>query len=91
MGKKDKLIIMRGKMTINFKTPEIKELKPRILVLGVGGAGGNAINKMIESGLQGVEFVAVNTDAQDLIHSKAKAKNTNWFKFNKRSWSWIKN
>ncbi|MDC3152107.1 cell division protein FtsZ, partial [Candidatus Pelagibacter sp.] len=47
---------------------------PRILVLGVGGAGGNAINKMIESGLQGVEFVAVNTDAQDLIHSKAKAK-----------------
>mgnify|MGYP001218108755 FL=1 len=61
-------------MTINFKTPEIKELKPRILVLGVGGAGGNAINKMIESGLQGVEFVAVNTDAQDLIHSKAKSK-----------------
>ena len=61
-------------MTINFKIPEIKELKPRILVLGVGGAGGNAINKMIESGLQGVEFVAVNTDAQDLIHSKAKAK-----------------
>ena len=61
-------------MTINFKTPEIKELKPRILVLGVGGAGGNAINKMIDCGLQGVEFVAVNTDAQDLIHSKAKAK-----------------
>ena len=61
-------------MTINFKTPEIKELKPRILVLGVGGAGGNAINKMIESGLHGVEFVAVNTDAQDLIHSKAKSK-----------------
>ena len=60
-------------MTINFKTPEIEELKPRILVLGVGGAGGNAINK-IESGLQGVEFVVVNTDAQDLIHSKAKAK-----------------
>ena len=61
-------------MTINFKAPEIKELKPRILVLGVGGAGGNAINKMIDCGLQGVEFVAVNTDAQDLIHSKAKAK-----------------
>ena len=66
--------ITRGTMTINFKTPEIKELKPRILVLGVGGAGGNAINKMIDCGLQGVEFVAVNTDAQDLIHSKAKAK-----------------
>ena len=61
-------------MTINFKTPDIRELKPRILVLGVGGAGGNAINKMIDCGLQGVEFVAVNTDAQDLIHSKAKAK-----------------
>ena len=61
-------------MTINFKTPEIKELKPRILVLGVGGAGGNAINKMIESGLQGVEFVAVNTDAQDLINNTAGGK-----------------
>tara|TARA_S200000501_G_scaffold90520_1_gene83714 strand:- start:4371 stop:5819 length:1449 start_codon:yes stop_codon:yes gene_type:complete len=61
-------------MTINFKTPDIRELKPRILVLGVGGAGGNAINGMIESGLEGVEFVAVNTDAQDLKESKAKAK-----------------
>ena len=59
---------------INFKTPEIKELQPRILVLGVGGAGGNAINEMIDNGLQGVEFIAVNTDAQDLKHSKAKAK-----------------
>ena len=49
-------------MTINFKTPDIRELKPRILVLGVGGAGGNAINGMIDSGLQGVEFIAVNTD-----------------------------
>ena len=53
-------------MTINFKVPEIKELKPRILVLGVGGAGGNAINEMIDAGVDGVEFVAVNTDAQDL-------------------------
>jgi len=61
-------------MTINFKTPEIKELQPRLLVLGVGGAGGNALNEMIDNGLQGVEFVAVNTDAQDLKHSKAKAK-----------------
>ncbi len=61
-------------MTINFKTPDIKELKPRILVLGVGGAGGNAINEMIESGVEGVEFVAVNTDAQDLKASKAKQK-----------------
>ncbi len=61
-------------MAINFKQPEIRELKPRILVLGVGGAGGNAINGMIESGLQGVEFIAVNTDAQDLKHSKATQK-----------------
>ena len=61
-------------MTINFNTPEIKELQPRLLVLGVGGAGGNAINEMIDNGLHGVEFVAVNTDAQDLKHSKAKAK-----------------
>ncbi len=61
-------------MTINFKTPEIRELKPRILVLGVGGAGGNAINEMIDSGVEGVEFIAVNTDAQDLKTSKAQAR-----------------
>ena len=61
-------------MTINFKVPEIKELQPRILVMGVGGAGGNAINEMIGNGMQGVEFIAVNTDAQDLKHSKAKSK-----------------
>ena len=61
-------------MTINFKAPEIKELQPRLLVVGVGGAGGNAINEMIDSGLQGVEFIAVNTDAQDLKSSKAKAR-----------------
>jgi len=61
-------------MTININVPELRELKPRILVLGVGGAGGNAINGMIEAGLQGVEFVAVNTDAQDLKMNKADAK-----------------
>ncbi len=61
-------------MSINIGGGELKELKPRILVLGVGGAGGNAINAMIESGLQGVEFVAVNTDAQDLRANKADAK-----------------
>ena len=61
-------------MAINFKAPEIKELQPRLLVMGVGGAGGNAINEMIENGMQGVEFIAVNTDAQDLKHSKAKLK-----------------
>mgnify|MGYP002036312499 CR=1 FL=1 len=63
-----------GEMTINIKGPELRELKPRILVVGVGGAGGNAINSMIEAGLQGVEFVAVNTDAQDLKNNKAHAK-----------------
>ncbi len=61
-------------MSINVGGGELKELKPRILVMGVGGAGGNAINSMIESGMQGVEFVAVNTDAQDLRVNKAGAK-----------------
>jgi len=61
-------------MSINVSGGELKELKPRILVLGVGGAGGNAINAMIEAGMEGVEFVAVNTDAQDLKMSKAHAK-----------------
>ena len=61
-------------MSINIGGGELRELKPRILVLGVGGAGGNAINAMIDAGMQGVEFVAVNTDAQDLKMSKAHAK-----------------
>jgi len=61
-------------MTINFKAPEIKELQPRLLVMGVGGAGGNAVNEMIENNLQGVEFIAVNTDAQDLKLSKCKTR-----------------
>ena len=61
-------------MTINLKLPELRELNPRIIVLGVGGAGGNAINGMIDAGLQGVEFIAGNTDAQDLKSSKAHAK-----------------
>ncbi len=58
-------------MTINLQAPDIRELKPRITVFGVGGAGGNAVNNMIECGLQGVEFVVSNTDAQALGHSKA--------------------
>jgi cell division protein FtsZ len=61
-------------MTIRLGSGELKELKPRILVLGIGGAGGNAINAMIEAGMQGVEFAAVNTDAQDLKLSKADAR-----------------
>lgn len=61
-------------MTININVAELRELKPRILVLGVGGAGGNAINGMIDEDLKGVEFVAINTDAQDLKMSRAEAK-----------------
>jgi cell division protein FtsZ len=61
-------------MTIDIRGPELRELKPRILVIGVGGAGGNALNGMIEAGMEGVEFVAVNTDAQDLRMNKAHAK-----------------
>ncbi len=67
-------MIKGGDMSINVGGGELKELKPRILVMGIGGAGGNAINSMIESGMQGVEFVAVNTDAQDLRANKADAK-----------------
>ena len=67
-------MIKGGDMSINVGGGELKELKPRILVMGIGGAGGNAINSMIESGMQGVEFVAVNTDAQDLRVNKAEAK-----------------
>src|SRR3977135_4497395 len=59
-------------MSINLKIPDIRELKPRITVFGAGGAGGNAVNNMITSGLQGVEFVVANTDAQALPASKAE-------------------
>ena len=58
-------------MSINLKMPDITELKPRITVFGVGGAGCNAVNNMIEAGLQGVEFVVANTDAQALTLTKA--------------------
>ena len=58
-------------MSINLKMPDITELKPRITVFGVGGAGCNAVNNMIEAGLQGVEFVVANTDAQALTNAKA--------------------
>lgn len=61
-------------MAINIRAPETKELRPRITVLGVGGAGGNAVNNMIASKLEGVEFVVANTDAQSLAQSKADRK-----------------
>ena len=59
-------------MTINFQAPELRELKPRIMVCGVGGAGCNAVNNMIMSGLTGVDFIVANTDAQALATSRAE-------------------
>lgn len=61
-------------MSINLSVPDQTELKPKILVLGVGGAGGNAVNNMITSELQGVEFVVANTDAQALKQSLAERR-----------------
>ncbi|MBY0611468.1 MAG: cell division protein FtsZ [Beijerinckiaceae bacterium] len=61
-------------MTITLHAPDIRELKPRITVFGVGGAGGNAVNNMIENHLQGVDFVVANTDAQALALAKAERR-----------------
>ncbi|MBM3486657.1 MAG: cell division protein FtsZ, partial [Alphaproteobacteria bacterium] len=62
-------------MTINISVPTTEyHLKPRITVIGVGGAGGNAVNNMIRSGLEGVDFLVANTDAQALAQSIAPRK-----------------
>jgi cell division protein FtsZ len=64
-------------MSINISVPAKVveyELKPRITVIGVGGAGGNAVNNMIEMGLEGVEFIVANSDAQALSHSRAERR-----------------
>ena len=61
-------------MALNLSLPGQDDLKPRITVFGVGGAGGNAVNNMIEKALEGVEFVVANTDAQALSQSHAAAK-----------------
>ena len=62
-------------MTINLSLPQKEsEIKPRITVIGVGGAGGNAVNNMISAALEGVEFIVANTDAQALNHSMADRK-----------------
>ncbi|MEC9432341.1 MAG: cell division protein FtsZ [Pseudomonadota bacterium] len=58
-------------MSLTLMIPEQTELRPRITVFGVGGAGGNAVNNMIDKALDGVDFVAANTDAQALQQSKA--------------------
>jgi cell division protein FtsZ len=59
-------------MSIRLQLPKVTDLKPRITVMGVGGAGGNAVNNMIAAGLQGVDFVVANTDAQALAASSAE-------------------
>ena len=61
-------------MAIHLSAPRATELKPRIVVFGVGGAGGNAVNNMIEAGLEGVEFVVANTDAQQLQFSRTEQR-----------------
>ena len=61
-------------MTLNLSVPGQNDLRPRISVFGIGGAGGNAVNNMIEKKLEGAEFVAANTDAQALQQSNAKNK-----------------
>ncbi|HYI49578.1 MAG TPA: cell division protein FtsZ [Allosphingosinicella sp.] len=61
-------------MSIDFIRPEVEELRPRISVIGVGGAGGNAIANMIGADVQGVDFIVANTDAQALNHSLADRK-----------------
>jgi cell division protein FtsZ len=61
-------------MPLNLSVPELTELKPRISVIGVGGAGGNAVNNMVDSGLEGVDFIVANTDAQALGLSKASCR-----------------
>jgi cell division protein FtsZ len=61
-------------MALNLSLPGQDDLKPRITVFGVGGAGGNAVNNMIDKELEGVEFVVANTDAQALSQSRAAAK-----------------
>jgi cell division protein FtsZ len=61
-------------MSITLQLPKLTDLRPRITVIGVGGAGGNAINNMIASGLTGVEYIAANTDAQALAASSAERR-----------------
>ena len=61
-------------MSIEFITPEVDELSPRIAVIGVGGAGGNAIANMMRAEVQGVDFLVANTDAQALKQSTAPEK-----------------
>src|SRR3546814_16274416 len=63
-------------MSLELVRPELTELKPRITVIGVGGAGGNALDNMIQSGLKGVDFVVANTDAQERGLDTEEARTT---------------
>ena len=57
-----------------FEPVDLKDQKARIIVVGVGGGGGNALNRMIEDGMAAVDFIAVNTDAQDLENNNSQIK-----------------
>ena len=57
-----------------FEPANLSDQKAKILVIGVGGGGGNAINRMIEDGMNSVEFIAINTDAQDLENNNSQTK-----------------
>ena len=61
-------------MNINLSVPVTHELKPRLTVIGVGGAGCNAVNNMMNCNLEGVDFLIANTDAQALQNSECKRK-----------------
>lgn len=61
-------------MSIEISPPHVDELKPRIAVIGVGGAGGNAIANMIAAHVEGVDFIVANTDAQALNASPAERR-----------------
>ena len=78
-------------MTINLSVPQtMQELRPRITVIGVGGAGCNAVNNMIDANLEGVDFLVANTDGQSLAHSMAPRKMQLGSKPDRRSWRRIK-
>ena len=73
-------------MAISIEFADDAELQARIKVIGVGGSGGNALNTMIRSGLDGVEFIAANTDAQALDASLANVKDSTGTAADTRSW-----
>ncbi len=79
-------------MTINLSVPTqtTHQLQPRITVVGVGGGGCNAVNNMIDAGLQGVDFLVANTDGQSLKHSKAGKKSPARRAAYRRTWCRLK-